>query len=84
VYDCVIDPLCSPVSAKIEQIKGIADRALVIPAKADVLHDEAIEFARKMELAGVKVTTVESRGTHIGVLLFDDLLSDERVLSALK
>jgi len=83
IYDCVVDPICSPGTATIQQLEDVAEKALVIYARADVLRNEAVEFARKLRLATVKTTVIDYRGTHLGVVLFDNLLDDPRVKAAL-
>ena len=54
--------LSSPLNASAEQLKDLPS-ALVITAENDVLRDEGEAFARKLNDAGVKTTSVRFNGT---------------------
>jgi acetyl esterase/lipase len=51
----------SPLQASIEQLRGLPP-ALIQVAEADVLRDEGEAYGRKLDEAGVKVTTVRYSG----------------------
>lgn len=52
----------SPINATIEQLKGLPP-ALIQVAEADILRDGGEAFGRKLDEAGVVVTTVRYNGT---------------------
>ena len=62
----------SPLQASPDQLQGLPP-ALVQVAGNDVLRDEGLEYARKMDLAGVDVTVVR----------YDNLIHDYGVLNAI-
>lgn len=51
----------SPLQATVEQLKGLPP-ALIQVAESDVLRDEGEAYGRKLDEAGVKVTTVRYNG----------------------
>jgi acetyl esterase len=55
------DIYASPLQATIEQLKGLPP-ALIAIAESDVLHDEGTAYGRKLDEAGVEVTTVQYNG----------------------
>lgn len=61
----------SPMKAK--NFGGLAP-ALVIVAEMDVLKDEGMEYARKMNEAGSKAELVEIKGAPHTVMQMDDIL----------
>lgn len=56
------DPYASPLQASIEQLQGLPP-ALIQVAENDVLRDEGEAYGRKLDEAGVPVTTVRYNGT---------------------
>jgi acetyl esterase/lipase len=68
MYDLYITDLekrkeiyASPLQATVEQLKGLPP-ALIQVAESDVLRDEGEAYGRKLDEAGVKVTTVRYNG----------------------
>ncbi len=55
------DIYASPLRATVEQLKGLPP-ALIQLAESDILHDEGEAYGRKLDEAGVKVTTVQYNG----------------------
>ncbi|WP_334783856.1 alpha/beta hydrolase [Nostoc sp.] len=55
------DIYASPLQATVEQLKGLPP-ALIQFAESDILHDEGQAYGRKLDEAGVKVTTVRYNG----------------------
>ncbi len=51
----------SPLQATIEQLKGLPP-TLVQVAENDILHDEGVAYARKLDEAGVPTTITEYKG----------------------
>lgn len=51
----------SPLRATVEQLKGLPP-ALIQIAESDILHDEGAAYGRKLDEAGVSVTTVSYNG----------------------
>ncbi|MBK8429360.1 MAG: alpha/beta hydrolase fold domain-containing protein [Lewinellaceae bacterium] len=51
----------SPLQAGVEQLKGLPP-TLIQVVENDILRDEGEAFGRKLELAGVKATTVRYNG----------------------
>ena len=56
------DIYASPLQASIEQLRGLPP-ALIQVAENDVLRDEGEAYGRKLDEAGVQVTTVRYNGT---------------------
>lgn len=52
----------SPLQASIENLKGLPP-AVIIVAENDILRDEGEAYGRKLDQAGVEVTTVRYNGT---------------------
>jgi acetyl esterase/lipase len=55
------DIYASPLRASVDQLKGLPP-ALILVAENDVLRDEGEAYGRKLDMAGVKVTTVRYNG----------------------
>ncbi|KAM3113991.1 alpha/beta hydrolase [Phormidesmis sp. 146-33] len=55
------DIYASPLRATVEQLKGLPP-ALIQIAESDILHDEGEAYGRKLDEAGVNVTTVRYNG----------------------
>ena len=55
------DIYASPLRATVEQLKGLPP-ALIQLAESDILHDEGEAYGRKLDEAGVNVTTVRYNG----------------------
>jgi acetyl esterase len=55
------DIYASPLQATVEQLKGLPP-ALIAIAESDILHDEGTAYGRKLDEAGVEVTTVQYNG----------------------
>lgn len=55
------DIYASPLQATVEQLKGLP-RALIQVGESDILRDEGEAYGRKLDAAGVKVTTVRYNG----------------------
>ncbi len=51
----------SPLQASVEQLKGLPP-ALIVVAENDILRDEAEAYGRKLDEAGVPITTVRVNG----------------------
>ena len=52
----------SPLQASIDQLSGLPP-AVIMVAENDILRDEAEEYGRKLDKAGVEVSTVRFNGT---------------------
>jgi acetyl esterase len=55
------DIYASPLQATVEQLKGLPP-ALIVVAESDILHDEGTAYGRKLDEAGVEVSTVQYTG----------------------
>lgn len=72
----------SPLQASIDQLKGVAP-AVIVVAENDILRDEAEAYGRKLDQAGVEVSTVRFNGTihDFGLLnVLADLPSTQSML----
>ncbi|OUL20832.1 alpha/beta hydrolase [Nostoc sp. T09] len=55
------DIYASPLQATVEQLKGLPP-TLIQLAESDILHDEGTAYGRKLDEAGIEVTTVQYNG----------------------
>ncbi|MFA6083820.1 alpha/beta hydrolase [Mucilaginibacter sp.] len=76
------DIYASPIHASVEQLKGLAP-ALVQTAENDVLRDEGEAYAKKMNEAGVAVSSVRYQGMIHDYGLLNPLAHIPEVQSAL-
>jgi acetyl esterase len=72
----------TPLNATLDQLTGLPD-AVVIVAENDVLRDEGECYARKLSLAGVRVTSTRYNGTIHDFLLLNTLSDTPAACSAL-
>lgn len=72
------EPDCSPLRA--ESLKGLAP-AYVLLAECDVMHDEGLAYARKLEADGVAVKLVEVPGVLHGFFNMQGLGVAKRALA---
>src|SRR6185295_9475212 len=70
----------SPLQATVEQLKGLPP-ALIQLAESDILHDEGEAYGRKLDEAGVKVTTVRYDGMIHDFGLLNGLAEEPAVRS---
>jgi acetyl esterase len=70
----------SPLQASVEQLKGLPP-ALIQVAESDILCDEGEEYGRKLDEAGVKVTTVRYDGMIHDFGLLNGLAEEPAVRS---
>lgn len=70
----------SPLQATVEQLKGLPP-ALIQIAESDILHDEGEAYGRKLDEAGVKVTTVRYNGMIHDFGLLNGLAEEPAVRS---
>ena len=83
---CTTDPkerkeiYASPLLASVEQLKGLPP-ALIMVAESDILRDEGEEYGRKLDEAGVKVTTVRYDGMIHDFGLLNGLAEEPAVRS---
>lgn len=66
-----LEPGCSPLRAP--SVKGVA-RAFVLLAQCDVLRDEGVAYAKKLEADGVDVTVHEEPGVLHGFINMQGLV----------
>jgi len=57
---------CQPILA--ESLEGVAP-AVVLVGESDVLRDEGVEYAKRLNESGVDLTYLRMQGTHFGVLI---------------
>jgi acetyl esterase len=72
----------TPLNASVDQLTGLPD-AVVIVAENDVLRDEGECYAKKLALAGVRVTCTRYNGTIHDFLLLNALSDTPAACSAL-
>ena len=77
------DILASPLSAKIDQLRGLPE-ALLITAEVDVLRDEGEAYARKLLEAGVRTTCTRYIGTIHDFVMLNALADTPAALGAVK
>jgi acetyl esterase/lipase len=70
----------SPLQATVEQLKGLPP-ALIQVAESDILRDEGEAYGRKLDEAGVKVTTVRYDGMIHDFGLLNGLAEEPAVRS---
>lgn len=70
----------SPLQATVEQLEGLPP-ALIQLAESDILHDEGEAYGRKLDEAGVKVTTVRYDGMIHDFGLLNGLADEPAVRS---
>jgi acetyl esterase/lipase len=70
----------SPLQATLEQLKGLPP-ALIQVAESDILRDEGEAYGRKLDAAGVKVTTVRYDGMIHDFGLLNGLAEEPAVRS---
>lgn len=71
----------SPLNATLEDLKDLPP-ALVITAENDVLRDEGEAYARKLDKAGVNVTSVRINNTHHDFLMLNALSTTQPARTA--
>jgi acetyl esterase len=74
------EPYCSPLNASIEQLSGLPP-ALIQIGENDILRDAAEAYGRKLDAAGVKVTTVRYDGMIHDFGLLNGLAQEPAVRS---
>lgn len=74
------EPHASPLQASVEQLKGLPP-ALIQVAESDILRDEGEAYGRKLDEAGVKVTTVRYDGMIHDFGLLNGLAEEPAVRS---
>ncbi|MFP7478853.1 alpha/beta hydrolase [Terribacillus saccharophilus] len=72
----------SPLRATIEDLKDLP-KALVITGEADVLRDEGEAYARKLQEAGVDVTSVRFQGIIHDFVMLNELAHTEAAKGAM-
>ena len=66
------NPLISPIDAEFELLKGLPP-TLIITSENDVLRDEGENYAKKLNLADVKVSNIRINGTIHDFLMLNGL-----------
>ena len=74
------EPYCSPLNASLEQLSGLPP-ALIQIGEDDILRDAAEAYGRKLDAAGVKVTTVRYDGMIHDFGLLNGLAEEPAVRS---
>lgn len=62
----------SPLRASIEQLKGLPP-AMIVNAENDVLRDEGEDYAKKLDAAGVDVSSIRINGTIHDFVVLNEL-----------
>ncbi|HQU84528.1 MAG TPA: alpha/beta hydrolase fold domain-containing protein [Pyrinomonadaceae bacterium] len=70
----------SPLQATVDQLKGLPP-ALILVADNDILRDEGEAYGRKLNEAGVEVTTIRYNGTIHDFGLLNALASEPETKS---
>ncbi|OKO74446.1 lipase [Bradyrhizobium sp. NAS80.1] len=72
----------APLNASIDELTGLPD-TLIIVAENDVLRDEGERYARKLALAGVRVTSTRYNGTIHDFVMLNALADTPATRSAI-
>ena len=73
----------TPLNATLEQLKGLPE-ALIITAENDVLRDEGEAYAKKLNAAGVKVTSTRYIGTIHDFVMLNPIMDTPAARAAIK
>jgi acetyl esterase len=77
-----LNPLASPLLASINDLKGMP-QTLIIVGENDVLRDEGEAYGKKLDSAGVDVTTVRFDGTIHDFVMLNFLKNTPATIGAL-